>query len=590
MIAPNTLPQRSGSMDDPIPARMLNEFTYCPRLSYLEWVQGEFAPSADTLDGDHQHRRVNRPSGRLPDEDDPKEDCPPVRSLQLSAPDLGMVAVIDLAEIDTDPFDGKSLVTPVEYKRGAVPNTPEQSWEADRVQLCAQGLILRENGYHCEDGILYYASSKTRVRVPFDPTLCRFVTDQLHKMRQMAGSDSIPEPLESSPKCPRCSLVGICLPDETRILADQANSRGDAASRPEKLQRPIIPTKNDKRPLYVQEHGSYVSKKGYCLEVRDRKDDTKGKKVQLADVSHVCLFGGVQASTQAIGSLCDESIPIAYFSYGGYFRGMTTGLPSKNVDLRIRQYASANDPEFANAIARSLVAGKIENQRTLLRRNHDSPPTQVLDDLREYRTNATRCESNASLLGIEGIAAKAYFGEFAGMLKSKSGGASIADESGESVFQFDFTRRNRRPPVDPVNALLSYGYAILTKDLSVAAWIVGLDPFLGFYHRPKYGKPALALDLMEEFRPLIVDSVVITVINTGVLSPSDFVTRGQAVALTSNGRKKFLQAYERRMETQITHPIFGYRITYRRTLEVQTRLLSRVLMGEIDKYQPFTTR
>ena len=169
---------------------------------------------------------------------------------------------------------------------------------------------------------------------------------------------------------------------------------------------------------------------------------------------------------------------------------------------------------------------------------------------------------------------------------SDPGGGSVA--TGE--FSFDFETRNRRPPTDPVNALLSYAYSLLAKDLTVICWAVGLDPFLGFFHRPRYGRPALALDLEEEFRPLVADSTVITAINTGVVSPGDFVRRGPAVALSPEGRKRFLLAYERRLDSLVTHPTFEYRISYRRVMEVQARLLGRCLIGEIPRYAAFTTR
>jgi CRISPR-associated protein Cas1 len=185
------------------------------------------------------------------------------------------------------------------------------------------------------------------------------------------------------------------------------------------------------------------------------------------------------------------------------------------------------------------------------------------------------------LLGIEGMAARLYFSAFSGMLKSRQEGVGCT---------FDFNGRNRRPPVDPVNALLSYAYALLAKDLTVTTLAVGFDPFLGFYHQPRYGRPSLALDLMEEFRPIIADSVVLWVVNNGMVSPSDFVRRGPAVALNPDARRKFIQAYEKRLDTLITHPVFGYRISYRRVLEVQVRLLGRVLSGEIAVYPAFKTR
>lgn len=206
----------------------------------------------------------------------------------------------------------------------------------------------------------------------------------------------------------------------------------------------------------------------------------------------------------------------------------------------------------------------------------------MLKDLDGLRDKAGNAESLESLLGYEGTAARIYFGAFAGMLKR-------SDEQGET-FALDFEGRNRRPPPDPVNALLSFTYALLTKDWTVTLQAVGLDPFLGFYHKPRYGRPSLALDLMEEFRPLIADSVVISVINNSIVGADSFIRHGLGVAIKDAARKRLIQAYERRMDQLVTHPIFDYRISYRRVLEVQARLLGRFLLGEIPEYPSFITR
>jgi CRISPR-associated protein Cas1 len=164
------------------------------------------------------------------------------------------------------------------------------------------------------------------------------------------------------------------------------------------------------------------------------------------------------------------------------------------------------------------------------------------------------------------------------------------DGSYERQFRFDFSGRNRRPPRDAVNALLSLAYSLLVKDFTIACYAVGFDPYMGFYHQPRFGRPALALDLMEPFRALIADSAVLTAINTRMVTPQDFVQGGPAVALTPGGRKSFFRAYELRMDTLVTHPLFEYRVSYRRLLEIQARLLARVLEGEIGEYPVFITR
>jgi CRISPR-associated protein Cas1 len=302
-------------------------------------------------------------------------------------------------------------------------------------------------------------------------------------------------------------------------------------------------------------------------------------EARLVEVSHLVLFGAIQVSTQVVQELCRREIPISYLSSGGWFYGITTSLMHKNVELRQRQYAAAASPSFCVRLATRLVQAKIANCRTILRRNHNAAPETVLQDLKRDQVHAAQAQSLEELLGIEGTAARRYFAEFRGMLKTDGAAAD-----------FDFDGRNRRPPKDPVNALLSLAYAMLAREWTVTLHAVGLDPYLGFYHQPRYGRPALALDVMEEFRPLIADSVVLIAINNGEVRSEDFIRRMGTVALTSEGRRRFIETYERRMGQEITHPVFGYQVSYRRILEVQARLLGRYLCGEIPEYPSFTTR
>jgi len=560
------------SVPDLVPARMLNEFAYCPRLAYLEWVQGEFADSVDTVEGRFQHRRVERPSGGLPEvpldggetpaEGEPAEKIH-ARSIMLSDEALGAIARIDLVEGEG------SQVTPVDYKHGKPPDVPEGAREPERVQLCLQGLLLRANGYSCSGGILYFVESKERVSIPFDEALERRTSELLEGLRAMAAGGRMPPPLVDSPKCPRCSLVGICLPDEVNLLAEP-----DRAPRPHEVRR-LLPGRDDALPLYVQTQGAIVGKSGDLLEIR-----LKGALLQTArlmDVSHLAVYGNVQVTSQALRELCARNIPVCYFSYGGWFQGITTGMAHKNVELRCRQYAVAATAEASLPIARRIIFGKIKNCRTLLRRNHREPPSAVLAELDRLAARTRTASSIETLLGIEGAAARTYFGEFQGMLKG--GGLT-----------FDFRGRNRRPPRDPVNAILSFLYSMLIRQAMVTALAVGFDPYLGFYHQPKYGKPALALDLAEEFRPIVADSVCIGMINNGEIGAEQAISRGGEVALTQAGRRKVIEAFERRMDTTITHPLFGYAVSYRRIMEIQARLLARYLLGELRSYPVFRTR
>lgn len=587
-------PKRRVEVDLPdyLPARMLNEFVYCPRLFFYEWVEGIFAHSADTVEGALRHEKLETKSDPLPPPD--QETQIHSRSVTLSSETHRLIAKMDLIESEG------GTVVPVDYKKGSPRDTDDgpQAWPADRVQLCAQALILRDDGYRCDVAVAYYHATRQRVRVAVDDALVGETLAALEGARALAARGEVPPPLVDSPKCPRCSLVGICLPDETALCESLPevpptpqlslfDDGGDGAlpaaslSNGEPLRR-LVPARDDLRPLYVTGHGLIIGKSGEVLQIRDR--DKRVQEVRIGEISQVNVFGNAQLTAAAVQGLCWAEKPIAHFSYGGWFYGLTQGLGLKNVFLRKQQFALADQPLFCLTVAREFVAAKIRNQRTLLRRNHLEPPPIVLAQLKRYAELALLAEGLEELLGIEGNAARIYFGNFTGMLKVEE------DADAKAPFDFEFTHRNRRPPIDPINALLSFAYSILAKDLTIICHSVGFDPFIGFFHQPRFGRPALALDLMEGFRPLIADSVVIGAVNTGMVGAGDFIRVGPAVALTPSGRKGFLRAYEQRMDTLVTHPLFGYRVNYRRVLEIQTRLLARLLSGEVQRYVGFETR
>jgi CRISPR-associated protein Cas1 len=550
---------------------MLNEHAYCPRLAYIEWVEGDFADSSDTVDGRTQHRQVDKPKGELVVDDD--ADAATLKSVELSAPKIGLIARMDLLEVQG------GAVVPVDYKRGKPPDIPEGAWEPERVQVCAQALILEENGYRVPHAEIYFAQARKRVMILLDDALRARTRALLAEMRAVAAAGVTPPPLVDSPKCPRCSLVAICLPDEVNHLRRDADAEAEAGAAAEPKVRRLLAPLAEEQPLYVQSSSARIGKRGEELVVEER--DGEKRFVKLAFLSHVAVFGAAQVSTQAIQELCGRGVPVAYHSHGGWLYGLTVGMTHKNVELRRLQYRIAEDEPASLAIARSIVATKIRNTRTLLRRNGDDVPLHDLARLKQLAIQGFAAPSAEALLGIEGTAARTYFEHFPKMLRPRGESAALL---------FDMEGRNRRPPTDPVNALLSLGYALLAKDTAVTVLRVGFDPFLGFYHRPRYGRPALALDLMEEFRPLIVDSVVLSLVNGGILGASDFLRRGVAVTLRPPARARFIEAYERRMEEEVTHPLFGYRISYRRVLDVQARLLARHLQGEIREYAGFQTR
>jgi CRISPR-associated protein Cas1 len=483
------------------------------------------------------------------------------------------------------------------------------------MQLGLQALILRDNGYICNEGVIYYRATKQRVRLAITPELESWILQNIAEARRVV-TGPIPAPLVHSPKCVRCSLAPVCLPDETRMLA-RALPVGDEVTRPTSPEngpagstarddqslvtssptsgppRRLIAARDDTRPLYLNTQGYRVGCKDEVLVVKEK--DKVIEEVRMRDVSHVALFGNIQISTQAIQALCEQEVPVTYFSMGGWFYGITRGHSLKNVFLRMEQFRLARDEMMCLSLARQFVHGKIRNHRTLLMRNHLEPPEGIIGKLKRASEDALTASSIAELLGIEGAAASQYFQQFSGMVKVADELAlpneqSVARDAKQLAFNFNFSNRNRRPPTDPVNAMLSLAYSMLAKDCTLAVLAVGFDPYVGFYHQPRFGRPALGLDLMEEFRPLVAESTVLSCINNRVVTEKDFVRAGEAVNLTAPGRKRFFQTYEQRMSSLITHPLFDYKVSYRRALELQARLLAKNLTGEIAEYIPLLTR
>lgn len=545
--------------NDLLPVRMLTQYAYCKRLGYLEWVQGEFAYNKEVVEGKYAHRIVDQKSGTKKMEQGAEETIH-ARSVTLSDPTSKLISKIDLLELT-----GNNAI-PVEYKRG---NTPKDGvpYKDHIVQICAQGLLLRANGYECTEGVIYYVASHQRVKVEFNQDVVSMTQQLIKEMQETASQSKMPPPLDNSPKCHRCSLVGICLPDETNMLTADSHINKDHVRR-------MYPVRKDSVPLYVQEQGARVGKSGDCIHIT-----LKGKiikKIKLIDISELTVYGQVQVTTQAIRELCSRNIPICYMTYGGWFSGMVRGTSSKNIELRIHQHKKYENNKSSMKIARAIVFGKIKNSSTILRRNHKSPPIDKIDELDRLAEKSRTTKQYETLLGVEGMAARIYFSEFNGMIKNE--------------FDFDFTGRNRRPPKDPINAILSFLYSLLTRQAITIVSMVGLDPYLGFLHRPKYGKPALALDIIEEFRPIVADSVCLRVINGGEISSSDFIKTDFGVNMTNSGRIHVIKAYERRMDSTIVHPLLGYSASYKRVMETQARLLSRHILDEIPTYPAFRTR
>jgi CRISPR-associated protein Cas1 len=352
--------------------------------------------------------------------------------------------------------------------------------------------------------------------------------------------------------------------------------------------------------LYVTERRSLVKKSGDTLVVHIPADEERGTKkrkvrVPLIKITQVVIYGDATLTSPALAALLDQKVDICFCSYYGRFRGRLAPAMGKNSQIRIEQHRAHNDPSRAFALSKSFVYGKLANMRTLLlranRKRDDVEIEQAAASIKGVMEQVEELERKpdapppdpsdpqadsayGSLLGLEGAGTSCYFRVFDRLLKDDWG----------------FEKRNKRPPRDPVNALLSFGYVLLTNQVASAVSVVGLDPYVGFLHSSQYGKPALALDVVEPFRCVVVDSVVLTLLNNRMLTKDDFEEKLGAWRLSDDGRRTFLTKFEERLSTEITHPTFGYKATYRRCLELEVRLVSKRLTGEIDAFVPFRVR
>ena len=519
------------------------------------------------------HRRINSPE--LANRTRKEGEALHTRSTAISSEKLGLTGVLDLVE------EKGGATYPVETKHGSAPRdatgTRPTFWDNDAVQLCAQGMLLEETlGQSVPRGVLFYVGTRERVEVAFDEALRAKTLAAMELVRELSKQDVPPLPLgpELRHRCHGCSLATVCLPEET-LYQIGLPPAGAEKETPAAMTR-VIPESDDGAVLYLQEPGSRVGKRSEHLTVT--KDGVELSRVPMHAVRQVVVFGHVQVSTQALETLVVNEIPVMYLTGYGRFIGSLSPAPAKNVSLREAQFSKFAEPEECLKLAKTVVRAKLTNQRTLLMRSlrgdgdrgSEEPAARGIADLLGKLDEAGSVES---VLGLEGQGAALYFGQFGRFLKVQPPGRG-----------FDFTVRNRRPPRDPVNSLLSFAYAMLTKDCFSAVCTVGFDPYKGFFHAGRHGKPSLALDLLEEFRPVIADSVVLTLINNEMLTPKDFVTWNEACQLTDEARKTFFRVYEQRKATVVSHPVYGYRMSYSRMLEVQARMLAAYVRGDVPKY------
>lgn len=349
--------------------------------------------------------------------------------------------------------------------------------------------------------------------------------------------------------------------------------------------------------LYVTEPGCQVHKTAERLVVT--KDQKILEEIPLIKVDQVVMMGkGVSLTTSAMFALAGRGAEVVYLTGSGRYVSRVIGSEHKHSRLRYQQALAVSNPSFALPVIRSVVAGKIANQRTLAMRHVEGAAfaRAALDGMDAMARRVDAAQSPDELRGLEGQAAKEYFSLLRRLLKPPAGGTG-----------WNFERRAYYPSPDPINALLSFGYTLLLKDLEAACQLIGLDPYLGFFHVIDYGRPSMALDLEEEFRPLIVDSIVLYLVNRSLIRPSDFESGPEpdesseqpapsaqkpagGVYLKPEARGRFLAAYESRINEQMLHSAVNERLPYRQIFRLQAALMARFILGEAKQYTPMMVR
>ncbi|BAQ60823.1 CRISPR-associated RecB family exonuclease Cas4 [Geminocystis sp. NIES-3708] len=525
----------------------LHAFAYCPRLFYLEEVEELYTQDASVFAGRRLHEELEeKEEGEWQD-------------LYLEDEYLGLRGRIDaLKTIHGD-------IIPYEHKRGKCYRDEKkqpQPWESDRLQILAYCCLIEASlGIVVKEGRIRYHADNVLIHLPVDDEARQWVKDTIQQARELRKSVYRPPVTNNEYLCSRCSLAPVCLPEEARLAHN-------------KEWQPIrlFPQDDDRDVIHILEAGTRVGRTGEQLKISRRNEPDE--KVSIQQVGQVVLHSFSQISTQALHFLSDKEVGVHFISGGGRYIG-SVDTRNGSIQRRINQYQALTKPEFCLELGKKLVNCRGEGQRKLLMRGKRSLVSQcdeldyAIEQMKKVLRQIPKIDSLSSLLGIEGNLASLYFGALSHII-----GKNVPAE-------LHFQTRNRRPPKDRFNALLSFGYSLLIKDVVNSILTVGLEPAFGFYHQPRTQAPPLALDLMEIFRIPLVDMVVLASVNRLQWDiKEDFDIRGKQVWLSDVGRKKFIALYEKRKTESWKHPVTGYSLTYRRLLELEVRLLEKEWCGE----------
>lgn len=517
----------------------LHAMAYCERLFYLEEVEEIRVADHRVYAGRTLHEAEVDGDGEW-------------QSVQLESETWGLKGKVDYVRYR----DGG--VVAFEHKRGR--SCGDEAWESDRLQVIAYAALLEEYlGKTIKEGrVRYHANNKT-VRVPIAEDSFAKLRAAIAHARELAATVQRPPVAENEKLCAKCSLAPVCLPEEERLL--QAVDADESA--PPRL----FPEDDERRIVHVTEEGSRVGKSGEQIVVTPR--EAEPHKFPGRDVAAIVLHGPTQISSQAIHYAVAHNIGVHWITGGGYY---VSGLvPAGGVQRRRRQFEGLRDAVSCLCLAKRLAKGKIENQLKFLARSsrgkdRDGAVEQAVKNMRSELRGVDRAPDIDTLRGHEGMAGKLYFSALPILL-----------DSSQSLMRF--TGRNRRPPEDPFNAALSFGYSLLYRDVMSAIICVGLDPAFGFLHTPRSAAYPLALDVMELFRVVLWDIPLVASVNRNQWKEEHFTHTQKQVWLSPDGRRQAIEIYERRKQERWKHPVLKYSLSYARAIELEVRLLEKEWSG-----------
>jgi CRISPR-associated protein Cas1 len=518
-----------------ISASQLNTYLFCSRLLFLEAVLGCEGSNIESEEGRFLHDKLAS------------------EEVYVESAELALCGKVDVLRDDG---------IPIEYKRGK-PLPDGSPWPGHTIQLCALAMLLETvEGQSIPHGYIWYNMSRERLRVSFNEELREKTRQTLTKAQALLNQNIVPEPLANRKACLGCNQYRNCLPDELQ------------ATTPPPEAQTILAPHVEGQPVYVDRAGSKLSiREGSLIVSAVGNEDTVN--IGLARINQVVIQQPANCTSSFLEACAKQKIPVMFLDFAGRWQACIQGNVTRNVLTRLRQYQQLTDPEVNLTLAKTLIQAKITNQRVWLRRHlgTDHPSVEALSRILK---SLNRVEAISSLLGVEGEAARHHYQGLSEMINAETG--------------IEWLGRHKHPSPDPLNSLLSFGYSILMQQAVTACHLAGLDPYLGFYHGLKHGKPSLALDLMEIYRTPVVDATVLGFLNRGQCSADDFEIEGSLCTLKTAARKAFMHSLFERLRTPVKHPVFGYSTTYQRAIHVEARLLSYALLSGLDLWKPFTWR